>query len=160
MELLIGPGIEAGTSAIVSSAPLGHGLLVDNQVVTAPADQPTRIAVDRIPGTIMLTVRGQIAAGAAALRRVVAVENPTRLFVNAFREALSRKGIFVGGSALDIDELRQLPDLTGAETRVTDRSSPLFEIVDPLQKWSRNGYAETLLWTLSPPGVRPAKPQG
>ena len=24
--------------------------------------------------------------------------------------------------------------------------------MDPLQKWSRNGYAETLLWTLSPPG--------
>ena len=160
VELLIGPGIEAGTAAIVSSAPLGHGLLVDNQVVTAPADQPTGIAVDRIPGTIMLTVRGQIAAGAAALRRVVAVENPTRLFVNAFREALSRKGIFVGGSALDIDELRQLPDLTGAETWVTDRSSPLFAIVDPLQKWSRNGYAETLLWTLSPPGAPASEAAG
>ena len=118
--MLIGPGLEPGTAAIVSSAPLGHGLLVDNQVMTAAANEPARVSVDRVPGQILLTVRGQVAAGAAPIRRVVAVENPTTLFVNAFREALARKRIFVGGSAVDIDELRQRPDLTGAETWVTD----------------------------------------
>jgi D-alanyl-D-alanine carboxypeptidase/D-alanyl-D-alanine-endopeptidase (penicillin-binding protein 4) len=101
----------------------------------------------------MLNLRGQIAAGSAARTRRVAVDNPTTLFLSAFREALARKGIFIGGSAIDIDELRQPPDMTGAETWVTDRSAPLYEIADPLQKWSRNGYAETLLWTLSPPGA-------
>ena len=34
------------------------------------------------------------------------------MFVNAFREALSRKGIFVAGSALDIDDAADAPDLT------------------------------------------------
>jgi D-alanyl-D-alanine carboxypeptidase/D-alanyl-D-alanine-endopeptidase (penicillin-binding protein 4) len=106
-----------------------------------------------VPGTIMLNVRGQVAAGSVARTRRVAVDNPTTLFLNAFREALARKGIFIGGSAIDIDELRQPPDLTGAETWVTDRSAPLYEIADRLQKWSRNGYAETLLWTLSPAGA-------
>jgi D-alanyl-D-alanine carboxypeptidase/D-alanyl-D-alanine-endopeptidase (penicillin-binding protein 4) len=160
VELLIGPGLGPGKAAIVSSAPLGHGLLVDNQVVTVAADQPARVSVERVPGQILLTLRGQVAAGATPLRRVVAVENPTRLFVNAFREALARKGIFVGGSALDIDELARPPDLTGAETWVTDRSAALYEIVDPLQKWSRNGYAETLLWTLSPPGAPASEAAG
>ena len=160
MELLIGPGMGPGKAAIVSSAPLGHGLLVDNQVVTVAADQPARVSVERVPGQILLTLRGQVAAGATPLRRVVAVENPTRLFVNAFREALARKGIFVGGSALDIDELSRPPDLIGAETWVTDRSAPLYEIVDPLQKWSRNGYAETLLWTLSPPSAPASEAAG
>jgi D-alanyl-D-alanine carboxypeptidase/D-alanyl-D-alanine-endopeptidase (penicillin-binding protein 4) len=153
VELLIGPGLDAGRHAIISSSPLGHGLLVDNQVVTVAADQPTDISIDRLPGTILLNVRGQIAAGTAARRRRVAVDNPTTLFVNAFREALQRKGIFVGGSAIDIDELRTPPDTAGAQTWVTDRSAPLYEIIDPLLKWSRNGYAETLLWTLSPAGA-------
>jgi D-alanyl-D-alanine carboxypeptidase len=121
VELLIGPGMEPGTPAIVSSTPLGHGLLVDNQVMTSRADQPTRITVDRVPGTIMLNVRGQVATGSPTRRRVVAVDNPTTLFVNAFREALSRKGVFVGGTAIDIDELRQPPDMTRAGTWVTDR---------------------------------------
>jgi D-alanyl-D-alanine carboxypeptidase/D-alanyl-D-alanine-endopeptidase (penicillin-binding protein 4) len=160
VELLIGPGLEPGKRAIIASAPLGHGLLVDNQLTTGAADQATRISIDRTPGTIILVVRGQVAAGAKAVRRVVAVDNPTRLFVNAFREALGRKSIFVGGSALDIDELRQPPDMTGAETWITDRSAPLYEIVDPLQKWSRNGYAETLLWTLSPPGAPASEAAG
>ena len=132
IELLIGPGLEPGTPAIISSSPLGHGLLVDNQVTTVAADQPTRLSVDRVPGTIMLNVRGQVAAGAAARTRRVAVDNPTTLFLNAFREALQRKGIFVGGSAIDIDELRQPPDMAGAQTWITDRSAPLYEIVDPL----------------------------
>jgi len=184
VELLVGPGMTAGVPAIVSSAPLGHGLLVDNQVTTVSADQPTRVSVDRVPGTIFLNLRGQVAAGARPVRRVVAVDNPTTLFVNAFREALSRKGIFVGGSAIDIDELpaAQRPgpegrgfgpaDTTGTERRgfspadsgagvlVTDHSPPLYEIVDPLQKWSRNGYAETLLWTMSPAGAPASEAAG
>ena len=106
VELLIGPGIEAGTAGIISSSPLGSGLLVDNQVVTVAADQPTRLSIDRVPGTIMLNVRGQVARLGGPRAGASAVDNPTTLFLNAFREALSRKGIFVGGSALDIDELR------------------------------------------------------
>jgi D-alanyl-D-alanine carboxypeptidase/D-alanyl-D-alanine-endopeptidase (penicillin-binding protein 4) len=180
VELLIGPGLEPGRPGIISSAPLGHGLLVDNQVVTAPADQPTRLSIDRVPGTIMLNVRGQVAAGSPARRRVVAVDNPTTLFVNAFREALSRKGIFVGGSAIDIDELpvsqqvgperrdaspggttgTERRDFSPGEVWVIDHSPPLYEIVDPLQKWSRNGYAETLLWTMSPSGAPASEAAG
>jgi serine-type D-Ala-D-Ala carboxypeptidase/endopeptidase (penicillin-binding protein 4) len=160
VELLIGPGMAPGKAAIVASAPLGHGLLVDNQVVTVAADQPARVSVERAPGQIMLTLRGQVAAGAKPLRRVVSVENPTRLFVNAFREALSRKGVFVAGSAIDIDELREAPDVAGAQTWITDRSAPLYEIADPLQKWSRNGYAETLLWTMSPAGAPASEAAG
>jgi serine-type D-Ala-D-Ala carboxypeptidase/endopeptidase (penicillin-binding protein 4) len=171
VELLVGPGMTAGVPAIVSSAPLGHGLLVDNQVTTVAAGQPTRVTVDRVPGTIFLSLRGQISAGARPVHRVVAVDNPTTLFVNAFREALSRKGIFVGGSAIDIDELpvaqrpgqegrNSSPVDSGGEVLVTDYSPPLYEIVDPLQKWSRNGYAETLLWTMSPAGAPASEAAG
>jgi D-alanyl-D-alanine carboxypeptidase/D-alanyl-D-alanine-endopeptidase (penicillin-binding protein 4) len=118
------------------------------------------VSVARLPGQILLDVAGQVPAGGKPIRRVVAVENPTQLFVGAFREALSRKGIFVGGSAIDIDALRERPDLTGAEPWVTDHSPPLYDIVDPLQKWSRNGYAETLLWAMSPSGAPASEAAG
>ena len=41
-----------------------------------------------------------------------------------------------------------------------DRSAPLYEIVDVLLKWSRNEYAETLLWSLSPPGAPASEAAG
>jgi D-alanyl-D-alanine carboxypeptidase/D-alanyl-D-alanine-endopeptidase (penicillin-binding protein 4) len=142
----------AGAPAIISTSPAGSGLLLDNQVTTVGADQPTRVVTQRMPGWSMLIVRGQVAMGSQPRLLFAAVENPTTMFLSAFREALSRKGIFVGGSAIDIDDLRTPPDRSKAETWVIDQSAPLFTIVDPLFKRSRNGYAETLLWTLSPPG--------
>lgn len=168
IEVLIGPGLEPGAAAIVSTAPYGSGMLIGNEVVTVAADQPTRIAADRLPGTVLLNLRGQIAAGSAPRRRMVAVDNPTLLFVRAFRDALSRHGVTVDGEPADIDGLpdrdglaerqgtgggEQVPaghDSPAAITLVTDHSPPLYEIVVPLLKASRNGYAETVLWSMSP----------
>jgi D-alanyl-D-alanine carboxypeptidase/D-alanyl-D-alanine-endopeptidase (penicillin-binding protein 4) len=152
VEITVGPGLEPGTRAIISTAPLGSGLLIDHDVATVATGEPTRLSLERVPGWTILTVRGQIAAGDHPRTLYAAVENPTQLFVNAFREALARKGIFVAGNAVDIDSLRSKPDLAHADTWVTDQSEPLSAIVDPLLKWSRNGYAETLLWALSPIG--------
>ncbi|MDH4065656.1 MAG: D-alanyl-D-alanine carboxypeptidase/D-alanyl-D-alanine-endopeptidase, partial [Acidobacteriota bacterium] len=160
VELMVGPGMVPGAPAIIAMAPYGSGLLVDNQVTTTDADQPTRIAIERVPGTIFLTVGGQIALGAKPRMLDAAVENPTRLFINAFREALSRKGVVVAGSALDIDEAPSAPDLSKAAVWVEDRSAPLYEIVDVLLKWSRNEYAETLLWSLSPAGAPASEAAG
>ncbi|HQZ40306.1 MAG TPA: D-alanyl-D-alanine carboxypeptidase/D-alanyl-D-alanine-endopeptidase [Vicinamibacterales bacterium] len=160
VELMIGPGIATGTPAIIAMSPYGSGLLLDNQAITVAANQATRITTDRVPGTIFLTVRGQVALGSTPRATEAAVENPTRLFMNAFREALSRKGIVVAGSALDIDEAPSAPDTSKAEVWVEDRSAPLYEIVDVLLKWSRNEYAETLLWSLSPPGAPASEAAG
>jgi D-alanyl-D-alanine carboxypeptidase/D-alanyl-D-alanine-endopeptidase (penicillin-binding protein 4) len=152
VELMIGPGLEPGSRAIIGTTPLGSGLVVDHGVTTVAADQPTRITLERVPGRTIVSVRGQIAVGSKPRIEYAAVENPTQLFLNAFREALARKGIFLAGSTVDIDVARERPDLSKGETWVTDQSAPLSEIVDVLLKWSRNEYGETLLWTLSPPG--------
>lgn len=160
LELMIGPGLEPGARAIISTSPPGSGLLIDHGVTTVAEGEPTRIVLERVPGLTILTVRGQIAVGAKPRVEYAAVENPTQLFVNAFREALARKGIFVSGSAMDIDALARPLDLSKAETWVTDQSAPLSEIVDALLKWSRNGYAETLLWSLSPPGAPASEAEG
>jgi D-alanyl-D-alanine carboxypeptidase/D-alanyl-D-alanine-endopeptidase (penicillin-binding protein 4) len=160
VELMIGPGLEPGARAIISTSPPGSGMLIDHGVTTVAEGEPTRIVLERVPGFTILTVRGQIAVGAKPRIEYAAVENPTLLFVNAFREALARKGVFVSGAAMDIDALVKPLDLSRAETWVTDQSAPLTEIADALLKWSRNGYAETLLWSLSPPGAPASEAEG
>ena len=152
VELLIGPGQSAGDRAIIGVSPPGSGIILNHAVTTVAEGQPTRISLARAPGSNLLTVSGQIAAGAAAVTEYAAAPNPTILYLNALREALARNGIFVGGNALDIDEARIKPDYASATLLLEDRSPAIGEIIDVCMKWSRNEYAETLLYSLAPPG--------
>jgi D-alanyl-D-alanine carboxypeptidase/D-alanyl-D-alanine-endopeptidase (penicillin-binding protein 4) len=151
VELVVIAGAQPGARAIISTSPPGSGLVIDHGMTTGPAGSETKVAIDRVPGSNILSVRGQIAADAAAVSETVAVPNPTLMYVNAFREALARHGIFVGGNSIDIDDLRVPPDLASATLLVEDHSPPLSEIIDVTLKWSRNIYAETLLRTLARP---------
>ncbi len=159
VELLIGPGLEAGARAVISVSPPGSGLTIDHAVVTAAAGAESGVTLERIPGSPILKVRGQVAAGAAPISTFAAVPNPTLLYLNALREALARHGIFVGGHSLDIDDLRTPPDMSKATQLIEDRSAPLSEIIDVTLKWSRNLHAETLLRSIAPPG-EPATAEG
>ena len=153
VEVLVGPAREAGQRPIVSVAPPGSGLTIDYQVTTAPAGTDSYVSLERIPGTALLTVRGQVAAGSAPIRDTAAVPNPTIFYLNALREALSRHGIVVGGSTIDIDDVAKPLDRSRATLLLEDQSASLAEIIDATNKWSRNLYAETLLRSLSPAGA-------
>ena len=101
----------------------------------------------------MLELRGQIAADAKPVSMTVSVENPTRFFLNALRDALIRQGIVVG-EGVDIDDLPAELDASSLTDLFVDRSPPLSEVIDVCLKWSRNEYAETLLHAVA----QPAKP--
>jgi len=155
VELMILPASQAGGRAIISMSPPASGLTIDHALTTGAAGSETRIAIERIPGSNILSVRGQIAADSPAVTETVGVQNPTLMYVNAFREALARHGIFVGGGTTDVDDLRLAPDYAKATLLIEDRAPPLSEIIDVTLKWSRNLYAETMLRTLARP-ERPA----
>ena len=104
VELLVGPGLEAGGRAVISVSPPGSGIILDHAVTTAAEGQPSRVSLERIPDSKTLRVSGQVAVGAPAISLDAAAPNPTLLYLNALREALARNGIFVGGSSLDIDD--------------------------------------------------------
>ena len=159
VELLIGPGMEPGARAIISVSPPGSGLTIDHRVTTVDPGAESRVSLERIPGSSMLTVSGQVAAGAPAIRQLAGVANPTVMYLNALREALARHGIFVGGNTIDIDDLRLPPDVSTATLLLEDRSSPLASIIDVTLKWSRNLHAETLLRSMAPAG-EPATAEG
>ena len=152
IELLVGPGVEAGARAVISMAPLGSGMLLDHGVTTAAAGAETRVSMERIPGSNLLRVSGQVAVDAKPLTLYAGVDNPTLMYVNAFREALGRHGIFIAGGTVDVDDLRSPPNTDKATELIVDRSPPLSELVDVTLKRSRNGYAETLLYSMSPAG--------
>jgi D-alanyl-D-alanine carboxypeptidase/D-alanyl-D-alanine-endopeptidase (penicillin-binding protein 4) len=153
VELLVGPGLEVGGRAIISVSPPGSGIILDHGVTTVAEGQPSRIALERIPGANVLRVSGQVAIGAPAISELAAVPNPTILYLNALREALARNGIFVGGNPLDIDDARVKPDYARATLMLEDRSPTLDAVIDVCLKWSRNEYAETMLRSLAPEGA-------
>jgi serine-type D-Ala-D-Ala carboxypeptidase/endopeptidase (penicillin-binding protein 4) len=150
VEVIVGPAIEAGAPAIVATSPAGSGVFTVNLFTTVEAGGESRIDIDRQPGSPYLDVRGRIAVGATPVTIAAAVDNPTRFYVNALEAALGRHGILVAGNATDLDELREPPKREHATELLVDRSPPLSEIADVLMKWSRNGYAETLLLALAP----------
>jgi D-alanyl-D-alanine carboxypeptidase/D-alanyl-D-alanine-endopeptidase (penicillin-binding protein 4) len=142
----------AGTPAAVTTTPALHGMVIDAHAATAAAGAGNSVDILRLPGSSVLYVRGDIAADAKPVTITASVENPTKFFVNALKDALERRGILVGGAAIDIDELHSPIDLTAVTELVVDRSPPLAEIIDVCLKWSRNEYAETLLRAVAPAG--------
>lgn len=153
LELLIGPGQTAGDRAIIGVSPPGSGIVLNHGVTTTAEGQPTRISMQRVPASNLLTVSGQIAVGAAAVTEYASAPNPTILYLNALREALARNGIFVGGNPLDIDDARVKPDYGKATLVLEDQSPTIGSIIDVCLKWSRNQYAETLLYSMAPAGA-------
>ena len=150
VEVIVGPGLESGSRAIISTSPLGSGLVIDHAVTTAPAGTPLRLEMSRMPGTTFLSVRGQIAVDAKPATLQASVENPTRFFVTALREAFARNGIFVAGGVADVDELRTSLQHDQLHELLVDHSPPLSELVDVTLKWSRNIYAESMLLAMTP----------
>ncbi len=153
IELMVGPGINPGDRAIISVSPPGSGVILDHGVTTVAADQQTRVSIERVPGSSMLSVRGQVAAAARAVTLEAAAPNPTILYLNALREALARNGVFVGGGSLDIDDARVKPDYAAATLLIDDHSPTLQSIVDVCLKWSENIYAESMLYSMAPAGA-------
>lgn len=151
VEVMVAPGDSPGGRIVVAMSPPGSGLTIDHRATTASPAEPTTIVVERVPGSTILVVRGQIAVDAKPVTAVAAVANPTVLYLNAFREALARHGIFVGGNPIDIDDLRVPPSADRATLLLEDRSPPLSDIIAVTLKFSRNLYAETLLRTLARP---------
>lgn len=153
----ISPGANVGDPAKIQLSPAaGHGLTVDNKVVTAarPADAPAgetrlraNLSYDRIFGQHALTIRGTIPVGANPVTQTAAVNNPTLFFVESLRLGLMADGILVRDGAFDLDDVKTPPE--GARAVIAKRTSPPLSITGPyFMKASQNYIAETLFKTL------------
>jgi len=145
VDLLIRAGAETGAPVSIQIRPDGSGLHVQNQLVTADASASGALTMLRYPGSGQVLVKGQLPAKAAAFTRTASVDNPTRFFVSALRDALIGEGVQVAGDAIDIDELETKPELEAARTLVSYKSPPLRQLISSMMKVSQNQYAEMLL---------------
>ena len=144
-DLQIRAGAQEGDPVAIQVRPDGSDLQVENRLVTVAESGNGALTLQRFPGSSRVLVQGQIPAKAAPFVRTASVDNPTRFFVAALRNALVAEGIQVAGDAIDIDELESKPDLTRARTLVSHTSPTLRELVSSMMRVSQNQYAETLL---------------
>jgi len=152
--LAIAPGTAPGLPILASLDSADAGLSVINRAVTGASGSRSVLDYRRLPGQSALEVRGSLPVGAAQATRTVAVDNPTKYFVESLRTVLRGRGIDVRGEAVDIDELKTvgathaspLPD--GVRVLARHASAPLADIGTLLMKVSHNLYAESLLKTV------------
>jgi D-alanyl-D-alanine carboxypeptidase/D-alanyl-D-alanine-endopeptidase (penicillin-binding protein 4) len=143
-QVVITAGRAVGTPATMRLTPLSSDLVLTGGVATTAADEAPAIFTRRRQFSRVLEVTGHIPRTDRAYVRTVAVDNPTRAFLLAFRDALGRAGIVVTGDTVDVDDV---PDKPGPARTVLHASSspPLRDLAVRLMKVSQNLIAETLL---------------
>jgi D-alanyl-D-alanine carboxypeptidase/D-alanyl-D-alanine-endopeptidase (penicillin-binding protein 4) len=143
-QVVITAGPRPDTPASIRLEPAGTDLVVTGQVWTTAPDVPALVYTSRRLSSRTLEVSGTVPRSDRDYVRNVAVDNPTRAFLGAFRDALVRNGIAVTGESVDVDDLAAKPPAIRT-VLLTHESPPLAEIAVRLMKTSQNLIAETLM---------------
>lgn len=144
----ITPGPGVGQAAQIEATPAGHGLTLVDAVTTGPADSSARIDLNRPAGQSILTVSGSIPLGGLPLVRGAAVVDPTRFFLEGFRQALITRGLVIGDGVCSIGEAQPPPPAAPRRTIATRSSATLSALAGYFLKVSQNFYADMLLKTI------------
>lgn len=122
-------------------------VIVVNNVKYALKDSATAVDVYRERGTNLATVFGTIRDG-DSVKTYVTVNNPTQYSMVILKSVLEKKGIKIGGFAIDIDDVPAGLDYAKLNKIFTHYSVPLNEIIKITNKNSHNFYAEQILKTI------------
>jgi D-alanyl-D-alanine carboxypeptidase/D-alanyl-D-alanine-endopeptidase (penicillin-binding protein 4) len=144
-DLVVEAGPTLGAVARARVEPAASGMDVRSLVATGPVDSAAALSIRRGAGSSILDVHGSVPLSASAIRRSVAVANPTLYFVSALRAALVGSGIEIGGPPVDIDEIDAAPASAAGTVVALHRSPPLSELAIAMMKESQNLQAETFM---------------
>jgi D-alanyl-D-alanine carboxypeptidase/D-alanyl-D-alanine-endopeptidase (penicillin-binding protein 4) len=142
IELRIRPADAEGQLARVSVLPALEYYWIDNRVLTQAGRR--RIEVER-QGRLV-RVSGQLSAGGGDRTETLAIDDPALYAAYAFHEALTRRGVSIGGVPVARHRLPDEPwrPVSGVELARRE-SRPLAEIVEVTNKVSQNQMADMLL---------------
>jgi D-alanyl-D-alanine carboxypeptidase/D-alanyl-D-alanine-endopeptidase (penicillin-binding protein 4) len=150
----IRPGEAAGDPVTVSLTPELGQLTIIPAASTLGAGERSQIRIERAANTRELRIEGGLAAGAAPVTRLVAIEDPALYAARALHDALARRGIVVQEPAAAKHRLTTLEESDpGLPVVLAERKSPpLAELVKVVNKVSQNLHAELLLREVSRQG--------
>ena len=154
------PGTQGGMPAVLTVPGGLPSPTIANDVDTGVPGSMATLRPILQPGDLGLRIFGALPADGPPATFGVSTGNPTLWFASMLRHRLVEAGIAVDGAPVDIDDLAG--GLTNGPTAVihTHRSPPLSAIAVPMLKYSRNLYAETVLWlttgTAGPRATGPA----
>ncbi len=113
---------------------------VDNQTLTAAANQDSSVNAIAVFGKPVLRLTGRLAKNAEATRIDLPVVNPAESFIGGLRRSLSQEQITIGGTRLVLGQsVANLPEIASIN------SPTIGELVREANQKSNNIYAEVLL---------------
>jgi len=158
VKVIVHPGAAVGQPATVTLDPAGSGLTVRSTVTTTAATVNADVSISRRPGSSVVDINGSVPMTGRDYAQTLAVENPTQFYVNVLRDVLTRKGITVGGAAVDIDDLPPTDPAHALDKRrvLFTHQSPSLEsdeVGRAFMKVSQNLFGETLMQTVGAMGA-------
>jgi D-alanyl-D-alanine carboxypeptidase/D-alanyl-D-alanine-endopeptidase (penicillin-binding protein 4) len=162
----IQPADRPGERAFVNITPFADYYHVDNRIITTPAGTGRKIFINREPGSMVLTLWGNMPLGDPGANEALAVEDPGDFAAELFRSLLEKRGIVVyGHTRTHHTELASLSTFSvtalasvhgGGDTQTPPvpkqpvvlasyESKPLGDDLRVINKVSQNLHAEILL---------------
>lgn len=93
----IDPADRPGERAFVQISPFADYYQVDNRIITTPAGTGRKIFINREPGSMVLTLWGNMPLGDPGANEALAVEDPAGFAAALFRSLLEKRGIVIYG---------------------------------------------------------------
>ncbi|WP_291052258.1 D-alanyl-D-alanine carboxypeptidase/D-alanyl-D-alanine-endopeptidase [Hyphomonas sp.] len=143
LGLIVSPGAAPGDPATYRWAPGDDLLLVDNDLITAPAGSEPSLRLQRVPGLEILRLAGYIPADAAPRTYAVAVRDPAESAALRLIVLLSERGVTVEG----LMRARHEPAADAPPPTLIARLTPA-PVADSIRRIlvnSQNLHAELLL---------------
>lgn len=141
--LTVTGGAAEGDPAALDLVPRFEYYTLDNRVRTVTGGDP-RVEVNRLNG-LQLQLTGSVPAG-QQVELSLAVDDPALYAATALHDALTRRGIRVGGRPSARHRSLQVANQQPARTLLVERSSPpLLDVLRVVDKVSQNLWAEMLL---------------
>lgn len=149
IDIYFAPGDTIGSPAKFHLLPETDYAQIVNNVTTVRKGIEKEIVFKRKQGTNLVEISGAIAINSPPMRDWFSVENPTLFTATSFKQILEKKGIQINGNSKDIDDLEEYSYQKDPVNLIFKySSSPLWQIVESINKVSQNLYAELLLRTL------------
>jgi serine-type D-Ala-D-Ala carboxypeptidase/endopeptidase (penicillin-binding protein 4) len=162
----IAPADRAGERAVVNITPFADYYTIDNRIITTPAGTGRKIFINREPGSMVLTLWGNMPVGDPGANEALAVEDPASFGAKLFRSLLEKRGVVIAGrTETHHTELASLSTLSvtalasshgGGDTQSLQQprqpvvlssyeSRPLSDDIRVINKVSQNLHAEIML---------------